>query len=71
MARAIIEANADNVVWGTDWPHPGGTRRDPAAVEPFRSIDNGAALNRLASWTKNSGELAKILVDNPARLYDF
>jgi predicted TIM-barrel fold metal-dependent hydrolase len=71
IARAIIEANPDNVVWGTDWPHPGGGRRDPLAIEPYRPIDNGAALNRLASWTKNSKELAKILVDNPARLYDF
>jgi predicted TIM-barrel fold metal-dependent hydrolase len=71
IARAIIDANPDNVVWGTDWPHPGGGRRDPMAVEPFRPIDNGAALNRLASWTKDSSELRKILVDNPARLYQF
>lgn len=71
MARAIIEANPDNVVWGTDWPHPGGSRRDPMAIEPYRPIDNGAALNRLKSWTKDTRELAKILVDNPARLYQF
>jgi predicted TIM-barrel fold metal-dependent hydrolase len=71
MARAIIDANPDNVVWGTDWPHPGGGRRDPMAIEPYRPIDNGAALNRLASWTKGDTELCKILVDNPARLYQF
>jgi predicted TIM-barrel fold metal-dependent hydrolase len=71
IARAIIDANPDNVVWGTDWPHPGGGRRDPLAIEPYRTIDNGAALNRLASWTKSNTELRKILVDNPARLYQF
>jgi predicted TIM-barrel fold metal-dependent hydrolase len=71
IARAIIDANPDNVVWGTDWPHPGGGRRDPKAIEPYRPIDNGAALNRLASWTRDSTELRKILVDNPARLYQF
>ncbi len=71
IARAIIDANPDRVVWGTDWPHPGGGRHDPMAVEPFRPIDDGAALNRLASWTRNSAELRKILVDNPARLYQF
>jgi predicted TIM-barrel fold metal-dependent hydrolase len=71
MARAIIEANPDNVVWGTDWPHPGGGRRDPMAIEPYRRIDNGAALNRLASWARDSTELRKILVDNPTRLYQF
>jgi predicted TIM-barrel fold metal-dependent hydrolase len=67
----MIEANPDRILWGSDWPHPGGSRRDPAVVEPFRPEDNGAALNRLASWTRDSKELAKILVDNPARLYQF
>jgi predicted TIM-barrel fold metal-dependent hydrolase len=40
-------------------------------IEPFRPEDDGAALNRLASWTRNEAELHKILVDNPARLYQF
>jgi len=71
IARAMIEANVDRILWGTDWPHPGGLRRDPQAVEPFRPEDNGAALNRLKSWTRNETELRKILVDNPARLYQF
>ncbi len=71
LARAMIEANSERIVWGTDWPHPGGARHDPAAIEPFRPEDDGAALNRLAGWTRNRAELQKILVDNPARLYQF
>jgi len=71
VACALIDANPDRIVWGTDWPHPGGTRRDPAAIEPFRTEDDGAALNRLAGWTRDRAELEKILVDNPARLYQF
>ena len=71
MARAMIDANPDRIVWGTDWPHPGAAKRDPAVIEPFRPEDDGAALNRLAGWTKNRTELQKILVDNPARLYQF
>lgn len=71
LARAMIDANPDRIVWGTDWPHPGGTRRDPAAIEAFRPEDDGAALNRLAGWTRNRTELQNILVDNPARLYQF
>jgi predicted TIM-barrel fold metal-dependent hydrolase len=70
IARAMIAANPDRIVWGTDWPHPGAAKRDPAVIEPFRPEDNGAALNRLSSWA-SAAELQKILVDNPARLYQF
>jgi predicted TIM-barrel fold metal-dependent hydrolase len=71
IARAMIDANPDRIVWGSDWPHPGAAKRDPAVIEPFRPEDDGEALNRLAGWTKNRAELQKILVDNPARLYQF
>jgi predicted TIM-barrel fold metal-dependent hydrolase len=75
IAKAMIAANPDRVVWGTDWPHPGAARsgmpRDPAKIEPFRKEDDGGALNRLVGWTNDRLELQKILVDNPARLYQF
>ena len=71
IARAMIDANPDRIVWGSDWPHPGAAKRDPAVIEPFRREDDGAALNRLAGWTRSRTELQKILVDNPARLYQF
>jgi predicted TIM-barrel fold metal-dependent hydrolase len=71
IARAMIAANPDRIVWGTDWPHPGAAKRDPAVIEPFRPEDNGYALNRLAQWAQSPAELKKILVDNPARLYQF
>jgi predicted TIM-barrel fold metal-dependent hydrolase len=25
LAQALIAANADRILWGTDWPHPTGT----------------------------------------------
>ncbi len=71
IARAMIAANPDRIIWGSDWPHPGAAKRDLAVIEPFRPEDNGHALNRLAGWTKSTAELQKILVDNPARLYQF
>jgi predicted TIM-barrel fold metal-dependent hydrolase len=71
IARAMIHANPDRILWGSDWPHPGAAKRDPAVVEPFRPEDNGRALNRLAEWTQSRQQLQQILVENPARLYQF
>jgi predicted TIM-barrel fold metal-dependent hydrolase len=73
LARALVDANPDRILWGTDWPHPGGGLgpRSPDDVEPFFPIDDGRALNRLAEWIPDPVRLRKILVDNPARLYDF
>lgn len=75
IARAMIAANPDRIVWGSDWPHPGGGKghaaRELDSIEPFHAVDDGAALNRLNGWCENRGELEKILVANPARLYDF
>ncbi len=74
LARALITDNPDRILWGTDWPHPGGSARarDQLNVpEPFFAIDDGAALNRLALWVPNAACLKQILVDNPKRLYGF
>ncbi len=73
LARALLDANPDACVWGTDWPHPGGGQgpRAPEELEPFFPIDNGRALNRLRAWAGDPARLRKVLVDNPARLYGF
>jgi len=75
IAKALIAANPGRVVWGSDWPHPGGGARTAASIdtiEPFQPIDDGAALDRLRDWCAgDAGLLRRILVDNPARLYDF
>jgi predicted TIM-barrel fold metal-dependent hydrolase len=73
LARALIAANPERIVWGTDWPHPhaapsGAPLDAPAA---FYDIDDGLALNQLAAWAPSAAIRRKILVDNPARLYDF
>jgi predicted TIM-barrel fold metal-dependent hydrolase len=74
LALALIAANPDRMLWGSDWPHPGGADRRGAnrdAIEPFQPIDDGAALNRLAQWAGDATLIQRILVDNPARLYGF
>ena len=71
VAAALVAANPARMLWGSDWPHPGGAVRDPARIEPFNPIDDGAALGRLRRWAGDEATLQAILVDNPARLYDF
>ncbi|MBR1092485.1 amidohydrolase family protein [Bradyrhizobium manausense] len=73
-ARALIAANPDRIVWGTDWPHPDSAQvagRKATDIAPFHAIDDGRLLNQLPVWAPDAQVRKKILVDNPARLYGF
>jgi predicted TIM-barrel fold metal-dependent hydrolase len=74
LARALIAANPDRIVWGSDWPHPDSTTRrgrSPTDIAPPISVDDGRLLNQLAVWAPDPALRNKILVDSPARLYGF
>jgi len=74
LAKALIAANPDRIVWGTDWPHPDAVTppgRKVTDVTPLLQIDDGNLLNQLPVWTPDAAIRKKILVDNPARLYGF
>ena len=72
FAQALIQANPDRIVWGSDWPHPESSGRRPAQeISPAIEIDDGLLLNQLAAWAPDAAVRRKILVDNPARLYGF
>ena len=74
LARALIAANAERIVWGTDWPHPNsvtGPGRKVTDISPLWQIDDGAVLNQLPVWAPEAATRKTILVDNPARLYGF
>ena len=74
LAKALIAANADRIVWGTDWPHPDSVTpagKQPTDVTPLFQIDDGRLFNQLPLWTADAAIRKKILVDNPARLYGF
>ena len=63
LAKTLIAAAPERLLWGTDWPHPDlGTSPMP---------DDAALLDALAAWTAKDALLQRILVDNPAALYDF
>jgi predicted TIM-barrel fold metal-dependent hydrolase len=74
IARALIAANRERILWGTDWPHPNS---DPLPgygamdVRPYSQIDDGRLLNQLPLWAPDAATRKAILVDNPARLYGF
>jgi predicted TIM-barrel fold metal-dependent hydrolase len=74
IAQALIAANPDRIVWGSDWPHPNSAagRGKPLSevAAPF-PIDNGVVLNQLPKWANDRNLRNKILVDNPARLYGY
>lgn len=61
FAQKLIETAPDRMVWGSDWPH----------VSVSRMPDTGGLRNLLAAWVPDEQVRNRILVDNPARLYDF
>lgn len=74
LAKALISANPDRIVWGTDWPHPDSVTpkgKQVTDVTPLFQIDDGRLLNQLAVWAPDAAVRKKILVDNPAQLYGF
>ncbi|MFT5180218.1 MAG: 2-pyrone-4,6-dicarboxylate lactonase [Alphaproteobacteria bacterium] len=62
FAQALYKAAPDRCVWGTDWPHPGTFHTMP---------DEGDQLDMLLDWLPDEADRHKVLVANPARLYDF
>jgi predicted TIM-barrel fold metal-dependent hydrolase len=62
FAQALAAANPGRVLWASDWPHSSHTGYMPNDAE---------LLDLLASWVPDAAIRHRILVDNPARLYDF
>jgi predicted TIM-barrel fold metal-dependent hydrolase len=74
LAQELIAANPDRVLWGTDWPHPDSTPppgRKLTDVTPLLPMDDGRLMNLLPVWAPDAQTRRKILVTNPARLYEF
>lgn len=62
MHEALVACNPEQLVWGTNWPHPRRVRDMP---------DDGHLLDVFNAWTPDAAAREKILVDNPAKLYGF
>lgn len=62
VARALIEARPDRVIWGSNWPHANITVPMP---------NDGDLLDFLAAAAPDARTRDRILAENPARLYGF
>lgn len=63
VARAFAAAAPGRVVWGSDWPHP-TERMD-------NKPDDALLFDLLATVVPDEAARRRVLVDNPAALYDF
>mgnify|MGYP001167292298 FL=1 len=61
MARAIIDAAPERILWGSDYPHL-------SFADKVGSIE---LYNLLAQWAPDEAVRRRILADNPAKLYAF
>lgn len=72
LAKALIAANSQRILWGTDWPHPAQIPgRKSTEITPLLPIDDGRLFNQFAVWAPEAAQRKTILVDNPAKLYGF
>jgi predicted TIM-barrel fold metal-dependent hydrolase len=62
FAHALVAAAPDQLVFGTDWPH---------VMMEGEMPNTGTLVEQLAVWAPDAAMRAKILVENPARLYRF
>jgi len=65
LGGAFVKVNPNQLVWGTDWPHP--NIYDKRLPMP----NDSDMLDALMTQAGTEENFRKILVDNPARLYDF
>jgi predicted TIM-barrel fold metal-dependent hydrolase len=71
LAKALIAAGSDRMLWGTNWPHPGGGRGAITQITPYQVVDNPALLRIFAEECPGAAMRKMILVDTPKRLYRF
>ncbi len=63
VARAYAELRPDHMVWGSDWPHP--------TEKPDNKPNDATLIDLLSNWVPDATKRHAVLVENPARLYDF
>jgi 2-pyrone-4,6-dicarboxylate lactonase len=62
MARALIEAAPERIMWGTDWPHP-----NKYIVNP----NDGDLVDAFGDWVSDERMRRRIMMETPAAFYRF
>jgi predicted TIM-barrel fold metal-dependent hydrolase len=62
LHEELVKANPDQLLWGSDWPHPRLAKNMP---------DTGHLLDLFNAWTPDPALRRRILVENPQKLYGF
>jgi predicted TIM-barrel fold metal-dependent hydrolase len=62
LVRALVAANPEQLLWGSDWPHTELSTPAPRIAD---------LVELLAGWLPDTATRQKVSVANPARLYDF
>jgi len=61
-AHALVAANPQRMLWGTDWPH---------VMVKSAMPNDGDLCDLLSAWIPDAATLEQVLVNNPAILYGF
>jgi predicted TIM-barrel fold metal-dependent hydrolase len=61
VGQAYVQAAPERMVWGSNWPHPNETNKP----------DDAMLFDLLTQWAPREATRHRILVENPAVLYDF
>jgi D-galactarolactone isomerase len=63
LAKALVKHAPERMLWASNWPHPSAPKDNVP--------DDADLLDLLLGWAPDDATRKKILVDNPAELYDF
>jgi predicted TIM-barrel fold metal-dependent hydrolase len=68
FARALIQANPERILWGSDWPHSrrGSVWDQPA---PFGKVDDRHMKSLIQEWCSEPSIRHMVLSENPRRLF--
>jgi len=75
LVRALVDANPDRVLYGSDWPHTQPFHRRPPGmkgtdVETYLAFDDVAWVKKLKGWLDEE-EWMKLMVHNPRRFIGY